>query len=148
MKIFFEKRGRRFFLRDQNGQRVGAKKGYSAKAGASRAAERLARFNPDGAVIALAARPTMLTKLLRAVGKIPLATEIVALYFVMLDSDTPFPIRLSIATSLIYWLSPVDLLPGIPVDDILGISGALVLTAAHMKPEHIEKARQALRLRQ
>ena len=68
------------------------------------------------------------------------------LYYALIDDDTPAWAKATIIGALIYFISPVDAVPDfIPVagyaDDLVVMAGAVATVAAHIKPEHREKAR-------
>jgi len=71
------------------------------------------------------------------------------MYHAALDSDTPAWARATIIGSLGYFISPVDAIPDIvPVvgyaDDLGVLVAALATTAAHIKDEHVKKAKETL----
>jgi len=79
-------------------------------------------------------------------ARIPYLTEAVAMYYAMEDPNTPTAPKLSIAGSLLYLVSPADVIPdAIPfigqVDDIGVLLAALKYVYDYIGPEHIEKAR-------
>lgn len=102
----------------------------------------MARRRNSASVIERASRPGAFRRLLRVAAKVPFAVDLVALYFTMLDSDTPLPARMGIATAILYVISP-DFIPG-PIDDILSLKAAVFLAASYRKPEHTRAAREAL----
>lgn len=71
------------------------------------------------------------------------------MYYAALDSDTPVWAKGVIIGALGYFISPVDAIPDIiPVtgytDDLGALAAALAATAAHIKDEHIAKAKKTL----
>jgi uncharacterized membrane protein YkvA (DUF1232 family) len=71
------------------------------------------------------------------------------LYFCMRDSDTPAWAKAVILGALGYFILPFDampdLLPGVGFTDDLGVlATALFTLAAHLKPQHRERAREIL----
>ncbi|EIL96225.1 hypothetical protein RHOFW104T7_00165 [Rhodanobacter thiooxydans] len=72
------------------------------------------------------------------------------MYYAALDSDTPVWAKTTIFASLGYFISPIDAIPDItPVvgyaDDLGVLVAAVAATAAHIKDEHVQKAKETLR---
>jgi uncharacterized membrane protein YkvA (DUF1232 family) len=81
---------------------------------------------------------------------LPMASEVVAMYFCLLDSRTPFWVKGTIAAALAYFILPVDAIPDIlPVvglsDDAGVLTAAFSAVSAHVTPEHRSKAKQWIR---
>ncbi len=71
------------------------------------------------------------------------------LYFAASDPDTPKKSKAIIFSALGYFILPLDAIPDItPIlgftDDLGAIALALATVAAHIKPEHREKAKQKI----
>jgi len=71
------------------------------------------------------------------------------MYYAVLDKDTPAWAKTTIVASLGYFISPVDAVPDvIPVvgytDDFGVLFAAVATVAAHIKEEHVQKARATL----
>jgi len=71
------------------------------------------------------------------------------LYYAALDPDTPAWAKTTIVTSLGYFISPVDAVPDlVPIvgytDDLGVLVAAVAATAAHLKNEHVLKAKETL----
>ncbi len=69
------------------------------------------------------------------------------LYYALIDDDTPLWAKSTIIGGLLYFISPIDAIPDfIPgigfTDDLAVMVGALGVVAAHIKPEHKERARE------
>lgn len=67
------------------------------------------------------------------------------LYFCLIDSDTPSWAKGVIVSALGYFIVPMDAIPDpTPVvgfsDDLGALASAIAIVAAHIKPEHKEKA--------
>ncbi len=80
---------------------------------------------------------------------VPLASEIVALYFCMLDSKTPMWVKATAAAALAYFILPLDAVPDfLPIvgltDDLSVLSAALAALAGFITPEHRQKAHDLL----
>ena len=72
------------------------------------------------------------------------------LYYCLLDPDTPRRAKATIIGALGYFISPfdaiADVIPVVGFSDDLGVLVlALAAVAAHIKPEHREKARETLK---
>ena len=79
------------------------------------------------------------------VGKVPYVRDVVALYFCMVDADTPPWAKTAIATALVYFLSPVDAIPdvlaGIGFTDDAGvIAGTISTVLAFISDRHRQQA--------
>lgn len=89
-------------------------------------------------------------KLTRVAGQIPFAEDAAAAYFCAVDRQTPARVRATLLAALAYFVVPTDLIPdfiaGIGFsDDATVLMTALGIIAAHLKPQHREQARKALR---
>jgi uncharacterized membrane protein YkvA (DUF1232 family) len=85
----------------------------------------------------------------RYLRKMPLATEVVAAYFCLLDPKTPMWVKATVAAALAYFILPLDAipdcLPGIGLSDDAGvITAALSAISAYLRDEHRAKAREWL----
>ncbi|MCX7207272.1 MAG: YkvA family protein [Proteobacteria bacterium] len=72
------------------------------------------------------------------------------MYYSAIDSDTPVWAKTTIIAALGYFISPIDAVPDvIPVvgytDDLGILVAALSATAAHIKNEHVKKAKETLK---
>lgn len=72
------------------------------------------------------------------------------MYYSAIDSDTPVWARTVIIGALGYFISPIDAMPDITpmigyVDDLGVLTMALGVVAAHIKDEHVTKAKDTLR---
>lgn len=73
------------------------------------------------------------------------------MYYAAIDDDTPMWAKTTIYGALGYFISPIDVIPDItPIvgytDDIGVLCAALAATAAHIKDEYIDKAKEKLAL--
>ena len=87
-------------------------------------------------------------KLRRLSGKLPLVTDVVAMYYAMLDDETPTWAKVQIAGAIGYFVLPIDLVPDfilpIPVgyvDDAAVIAACMGIVNAHVTSEHRRRAR-------
>lgn len=76
-----------------------------------------------------------------------LKTDIPAIYLALKDKNTPIPAKIFAGITVIYALSPIDLIPDfIPVlgylDDIILLPALIALTLKFIPADIIEKSRQ------
>ncbi|MFM6843525.1 MAG: YkvA family protein, partial [Dolichospermum sp.] len=81
----------------------------------------------------------------RFIGFVTFTIDAIAMYFCMIDSQTPAYAKATIAAALTYFISPADAIPdwiaGIGFTDDAGvIATALGTIRAHVKDEHWKKA--------
>lgn len=87
---------------------------------------------------------------IRRVGRrLPFAEDLVAAYFCATDSRTPSRVRLVLIGALAYFVLPTDavadFLPLIGFgDDAAVLAAAIAQVAAHITPDHRDRARAAL----
>lgn len=72
------------------------------------------------------------------------------LYYAAQDGDTPVWAKAIIVSALGYFISPIDAIPDVtPVvgfaDDLGVLVAAVAAVAAHIKSEHVDRARETLR---
>lgn len=84
----------------------------------------------------------------RAAGETVLASAL-KMYYATRDPDTPAWAKTTLFTALGYFIFPVDavpdLMPAVGYSDDLGaLVAAAAVTAAHIKDEHVAKARATL----
>jgi uncharacterized membrane protein YkvA (DUF1232 family) len=88
---------------------------------------------------------------IRAVAaKIPFAEDALAAYYCAMDRQTPLRVRGMLLAALAYFVLPLDFVPDVmPVlgftDDAAVLVATFQLIAAHIKPEHRDAAKAALR---
>ena len=85
------------------------------------------------------------SKILRVLGQIPFARDIVAMYFALIDDATPIWARAQIAAAIAYFLMPFDAIPDMIVpfgyaDDAGVVAAALALVGAHVGSRHYREA--------
>lgn len=95
------------------------------------------------------AREGFVAKAKSCLRRLPIAEEVVALYFCLLDNKTPLWVKGIAATALAYFILPLDAVPDIlPViglgDDLSVLSAALAAVSTNLTSEHRAKARQWL----
>jgi uncharacterized membrane protein YkvA (DUF1232 family) len=101
---------------------------------------------PDATRNETVVREGFLDKARRYARHLPMATEIVAMYFCMIDPKTPIWVKGTLAAALAYFILPLDAIPDIlPMvgmsDDVTVLSAALAAVSTHITTEHQEKAR-------
>ena len=82
-------------------------------------------------------------------AQIPFAEESLTAYYCAFDRNTPTHVRVALIGALLYFISPLDLIPDVlPIvgmtDDAAVVAGAIKLVWDQIKPEHRDAAREAL----
>ena len=82
-------------------------------------------------------------------AQIPFAEEALTAYYCAFDRRTPTHVRVALMGALVYFISPIDILPDLlPIvgfaDDAAVIAGSIKLVWDQIKPEHRDAARDAL----
>jgi uncharacterized membrane protein YkvA (DUF1232 family) len=90
-----------------------------------------------------------MTRLKRVAKRIPFAGDLLAAWFCARDPATPRRVRMTLLAALGYFVLPVDAIPDIMpligfTDDAAVIAAAIAAVASSIKPEHRERAKQAL----
>ena len=85
----------------------------------------------------------------KALRTIPFMDEVVAAYYAMLDPRTPNRARLTLLGALIYFVTPIDVVPDIILglgflDDATILAAALAAARSSITEIHREAARNAL----
>lgn len=88
-------------------------------------------------------------KVKKVVGKVPFLADAIALYYAMLDPDTPLKAKLTIAGALAYFLTPFDAIPDIffgagYLDDAGVVAAVIAAASTYIKEEHKKKAKDFL----
>lgn len=89
------------------------------------------------------------TKLRTTMGRVPFATDAVAAWYAATDPATPARAKAILFGALAYFVMPVDALPDVVAilgftDDAAVIALAVRTVAAHLRPEHYDRARATL----
>ena len=89
-------------------------------------------------------------KLKRVAAKIPFAEDLLAAYYCAFDRQTPRHVQAALIGALAYFILPFDFVPDfLPVlgftDDAAVLATAIRLVATHIRDEHREAARAALK---
>jgi uncharacterized membrane protein YkvA (DUF1232 family) len=88
-------------------------------------------------------------KLAKVFASIPFAEDAVAAYYCAFDSATPLKVKGVLLAALAYFILPLDAVPDFLLglgftDDMAVLLTAFSMIRAHLKPEHYDKAREAL----
>lgn len=94
-------------------------------------------------------RAGFVDKARRALRHVPMAAEVVALYFCLLDGKTPIWVKATAAAALAYFILPLDAVPDIlPIiglsDDVTVLTAAITTLSGHITAEHRRKAAEWL----
>jgi uncharacterized membrane protein YkvA (DUF1232 family) len=89
------------------------------------------------------------TKIKRFGRRLPFAEDLVAAYFCATDSKTPSRVRFILMGALAYFVLPTDAVADfLPIigftDDAAVLAAAIAQVAAHITPDHRERAREML----
>jgi uncharacterized membrane protein YkvA (DUF1232 family) len=89
-------------------------------------------------------------KFKKVVAKLPFAEELLAAYYCAFDKQTPRHVQVALLGAIAYFILPFDFIPDMmPVlgftDDAAILATAIRLVATHIRPEHREAARAALK---
>jgi uncharacterized membrane protein YkvA (DUF1232 family) len=95
-------------------------------------------------------REGFVAKAKRYLRQIPMADEVVAMYFCLLDGRTPLWVKGIVAAALAYFILPLDAVPDIlpflgMTDDLSVLSAALAAISTYLTPEHRSQARAWMR---
>jgi uncharacterized membrane protein YkvA (DUF1232 family) len=89
-------------------------------------------------------------KFKRVVAKLPFAEELLAAYYCAFDKQTPRHVQGALLGAIAYFVLPFDFVPDmLPflgfTDDAAILATAIRMVASHIRPEHREAARAALK---
>ncbi|MGH1421964.1 MAG: YkvA family protein [Hyphomonas sp.] len=93
----------------------------------------------------------VIPKVLRLLGRVPFADDLVAAYFAARDSDTPKKAKAVLMAAVAYFVLPIDALPDVILglgftDDAAVLATALGAVGTHVKDKHRGMARRILRI--
>jgi uncharacterized membrane protein YkvA (DUF1232 family) len=93
----------------------------------------------------------LVPKLMKLVGKIPFADDLVASWYAARDPKTPMRAKAILFAAVAYFVTPLDLLPDFITglgftDDATVLATALGLVGMHVKETHRTAARRLLRM--
>ncbi len=86
----------------------------------------------------------------KAAGQIPFMEDVVAGYYCALDPATPAKVRGTVLAALAYFVLPLDVIPDFLIgvgfgDDATILMATIAMVQAHIRDEHVEAARTALK---
>jgi len=89
-------------------------------------------------------------KFRRVVARLPFAEDLLSAYYCAFDKETPRHVQAALVGAIAYFILPFDFIPDmLPVlgftDDAAILATAIRMVAAHIKPEHRDAARAALK---
>jgi uncharacterized membrane protein YkvA (DUF1232 family) len=90
------------------------------------------------------------TKFKQVVAKLPFAEDMLAAYYCAFDRETPRHVQAALLGAIAYFVLPFDFMPDVlPIlgftDDAAVLATAIRMVATHIRPEHREAARAALK---
>ncbi|MEQ9437178.1 YkvA family protein [Hyphomonas sp.] len=93
----------------------------------------------------------VIPKLMRVIGRVPFADDLVAAWYAARDPLTPMKAKAVLFAAVAYFVMPVDALPDIVVglgftDDATVLATALGVVGMYVKERHRRMARRLLRL--
>ena len=95
-------------------------------------------------------REKLLLTAKKAARQIPFMEDVIAGYYCAMDPATPVKVRATALAALAYFVFPLDTIPDFIIgvgfgDDATVLLAALAMIRAHIRDEHIEAARNALK---
>ena len=89
-------------------------------------------------------------KLKRVVANLPFAEDLLAAYYCAFDKQTPRHVQVALLGAIAYFILPFDFIPDMmPIlgftDDAAVLATVIRLVATHIRAEHREAARAALK---
>jgi uncharacterized membrane protein YkvA (DUF1232 family) len=89
-------------------------------------------------------------KLKRVVANLPFAEDLLAAYYCAFDKQTPRHVQVALLGAIAYFMLPFDFIPDMmPIlgftDDAAVLATAIRMVATHIRPEHRDAARAALK---
>ena len=89
-------------------------------------------------------------KIRQVAAGLPFAEDLLTAYYCAFDRDTPVNVKAALFGALAYFVLPIDFMPDVmPIlgftDDAAVLATAIRLVAAHLRPEHRQAARRAIK---
>ncbi|WP_420413304.1 YkvA family protein [Roseibium sp.] len=86
----------------------------------------------------------------RAAKQVPFMEDVVAGYYCALDPATPAKVRATVLAALAYFVLPIDVIPDFILgvgfgDDATILMATIAMIRAHMRPDHYQAAKEALK---
>jgi len=94
-------------------------------------------------------RSELMAKVRKSLGRVPFAEPLVASYLCAIDPATPRRVKAILLGALVYFITPVDLIPDIIAglgftDDAAVFWAAFNSVRNHVQPRHVEEAARRL----
>jgi len=95
-------------------------------------------------------RESFWIKIKAVAARLPFAEELLAAYYCAFDRETPRHVQASLLGAIAYFVLPFDFVPDmLPVlgftDDAAVLATVIRMVASHIRPDHREAARAALK---
>ncbi|WP_305989481.1 YkvA family protein [Roseibium sp. MMSF_3544] len=95
-------------------------------------------------------RQKLLATAKKAARQIPFMEDVVAGYYCALDPATPTKVRATVLAALAYFVLPIDTIPDFLIgvgfgDDATVLMAAIAMVRSHMREDHYDAAREALK---
>ncbi|WP_269585285.1 YkvA family protein [Roseibium sp. Sym1] len=95
-------------------------------------------------------RQKLLATAKKAARQVPFMEDVVAGYYCALDPATPTKVRATLMAALAYFVLPVDTIPDFILgvgfgDDATVLMAAFAMIRSHMRADHYDAAREALK---
>ncbi|MTH99275.1 YkvA family protein [Roseibium sp. RKSG952] len=95
-------------------------------------------------------RQKLLMTARKAARQIPFMEDVIAGYYCALDPATPAKVRVTTLAALAYFVLPIDVVPDFIIgvgygDDATILMGVIAMLRTHMRAEHYEAAKTALK---
>lgn len=92
-------------------------------------------------------------KIRRTLGLVPFSDQALAAFYCATDRNTPLSAKATLLGALAYFILPADVIPDMLVglgytDDLAVLLAAVKAVGDHLRPEHLSRAREALRQEQ
>jgi uncharacterized membrane protein YkvA (DUF1232 family) len=89
-------------------------------------------------------------KLKQVVANLPFAEDLLAAYYCAFDKQTPRHVQVALLGAIAYFILPFDFIPDMmPIlgftDDAAVLATTIRMVATHIRPEHRDAARAALK---
>lgn len=86
----------------------------------------------------------------KAARQVPFMEDVIAGYYCALDPSTPTKVRATLLAALAYFVLPLDTIPDFILgigfgDDATVLMAAFAMIRSHMRDDHYDAAREALR---
>ena len=95
-------------------------------------------------------RQRLLATARKAARQVPFMEDVVAGYYCTLDPSTPAKVRATLLAALAYFVLPLDTIPDFVLgigfgDDATVLMAAIAMVRAHLRDDHYDAAREALK---